>query len=444
MNTMEPQLKPAMPYAEGPEKSVLSILLQEPEMLDEVPNLTAEHFHTKARQTIFLLIRELVNAGKPVELVSFTQILIDRGLLDRVGGAHAVADLHNYEPNPKSLQSRFAMLADKLARRMAIKTAHEIERVAFEAAEASELLDATSVPISRLHDVLTSNRPARDTKSVLKACLSRFEMLCRGEADPMGIECSLFELNRRFLGLHGKQTVVISGYPGGGKTTLAGQLAMDAAIDGHNTLVCSLEMPEEKMMNRMLAYVARLPGIAVTEPMRYAREFCNANGPTVGTLEAIRKAALTIARSPFAIEEMIGSNVHQISACIRRAHRKSPLKVVVVDFIQRIRTTSDLARENRERQLADASNTLADLSKELGFCLLLPSQLNKDGAAKHAEVINEDADLHLQIAQDRSGPNATQKHLGIAVMKDRHCGQGGELLPLVLDGPMLRFVPERP
>jgi replicative DNA helicase len=154
-------------------------------------------------------------------------------------------------------------------------------------------------------------------------------------------------------------------------------------------------------------------------------------------LRAIKTAARKISEAPFHIEDMNGANVYQIASCIRRAHRKTPLKVVVVDFAQRIRPAPEKIRESREQQLAHASNYLADLSKELGFCLLLPSQLNKEGAAKHAEAINEDADLHLQIRQD-----ANHMHLGIAVVKDRHSGQDGTLLPIVLDGPMLRFVPK--
>ncbi len=106
-----------------------------------------------------------------------------------------------------------------------------------------------------------------------------------------------------------------------------------------------------------------------------------------------------------------------------------------MDFAQRIRPAPEKIRESREQQLSHASGILADLSKELGFCLLLGSQLNKEGAAKHAEAINEDADLHLQITQD-----SNKKHLGLAVVKDRHHGQGGRLLPIVLDDRLLRFV----
>jgi replicative DNA helicase len=430
------------PHALGAEKSVLSVLLREPQMLDELPGIASAHFHIAAHRELFEIIREMTLAGQAVELVSLVQTLHDRGKLDRMGGPAFLAEINGYQPTDHHLQAHTAILSEKLARRMTIAAAAEMHRVALEAEDMAEIIEATSAPISALHDALTGTRPAPSTRAVIHGCLERFHHLCTGQADPMGIETSLVEINRRFRGLHPKQTVVISGYPGGGKTTLAGQLAMDAALSGANTRILSLEMPSEAMMNRLLAYVGKLPGDCITDPLRYARDVLGKDSLTKQVLEAVKDAAKKITASPLAIEDMIGANVHQITACIRRAHRKTPLAVVVVDFVQRIRAVPEMRRESREQQLAHASNHLADLSKELGFCLLLPSQLNKEGAAKHAEAINEDADLHLQIVQDRSGTAPTFAHQGIAVVKDRHCGQDGTLLPIVLEGSYLRFIPK--
>jgi replicative DNA helicase len=433
----------ALPHAVGVEKDVLSVMFQDSAMIDEAPGLTAEHFHIPAHRIVFELMRELHSTGKPIELVSFVQTLIDRGLIDRAGGPAAISDFQlRANLKPEVFARHIEILTEKLARRMTIAVAHEMERVAHESAEPSEIIEATSAPISAIHDTLTGTSPAKSTKSVLLGCFERFQQLCNGLVDPMGIETSLFEINHRFRGLHPAQTIVVSAYPGGGKTTLAGQFAMDAATGGHNTLFVSLEMPAQALMNRMLAYVARRPGDAITDPLRYCREVLQSNGPTKDIISAIETASRKILEAPFHIEDMNGATVYQIASCIRRAHRKNPLTVVVVDYAQRIRPAPEKIRESREQQLAHASNYLADLSKELGFTLLLPSQLNKEGAAKHAEAINEDADLHLQIIQDRSGTAPTFDHIGIAVVKDRHHGHDGKMLPIILDGPMLRFIPK--
>jgi replicative DNA helicase len=431
----------AFPHAHGPEKGTLSVLWNHPQKFDDAPDLTADHYYLQGHRTIYLLMRELWTAGKEIESISFVQYLIDRGELEKIGGPAAISEIMCYAPSASNFDEHLKILTDQLARRMTIAAAHEMERVAYDG-DPVEILESTSAPISAIHDILTGTGPSRSTKAVLTSCMDRFQQLCIGKVDPMGIETSLFEINHRFRGLHGKQTIVISGYPGAGKTTLAAQLAMDAALAGHNTLICSLEMPEQTMMDRLLAYVAGIHGDAITDPLRYSKEILRADRPTMAFLNSIKSAAQKINASPLAIEDLIGANVYQIAARIRRAHRKQPVVVAVVDFVQRIRPVPDMRRESREQQLAHASNHLCDLSKELGFCLLLPSQLNKEGAAKHAEAINEDADLHLQIVQDRSGPSPTYAHQGIAVVKDRHAGHDGTLLQIVLDGPMLRFIPK--
>ncbi|RYD30608.1 MAG: hypothetical protein EOP85_23635, partial [Verrucomicrobiaceae bacterium] len=85
----------ALPHALGPEKSLLSSILQDPQEYIGIAveeRLTAEHFYMPAHSTLFTFLIELFEAGTEIELVSLIQRLIDRGLLDRVGGPSALTD----------------------------------------------------------------------------------------------------------------------------------------------------------------------------------------------------------------------------------------------------------------------------------------------------------------------------------------------------------------
>lgn len=430
------------PHAVGVEKSILSVLMKYPDRMDDAADLTSEYFHVPAHRTLFVKITEMLRKGQQVDILTLIQKLADEGKLDEVGREAGVAEIYTHAYNDNYFHLHIEELRDKFARRMALRLGGEIQRLAFEAETAMEIVEATSKPITEIHDVVTQSKPARTTREVLLECLSRFEQLVAGKVQPMGIETSLVEINQRFKGLQRGHTIVISGYPSGGKTTLACQLAMDAALAGNGTLVCSMEMSEAQILNRMLAYVAKLPVKAITSPSEYSREVWDAKSMPREALAKIKSAFQSIGEAPFSVESSHGSNVNQITASIRRAHRGTPLSVVVVDFVQKINATPDMRRESREQQLSYAVNHLADLARELGICMILPSQLNKDGAAKHAEAINEAADLHLQIVQDRRGNPPSFEHLGLGVVKDRHFGQMGELLEIVLDGPMSRFVPK--
>lgn len=420
------------PHAVGPEKAILSIILQESEKLDQLPSLTADHFYQPGLRKLFEVVEARIRKGETIELVSLVQHLLDNGKLEACGGASSVTDIYTYSPSRNDLQNHMRTLTEKLAFRSAIKMTENVRKAAFDE-DTSELLQATSAPITALHDLLTENHSIRSTRDSIRESLATYERRVRGEESPMGIETSLHEFNRLFRGLHPKRTFIISGYPSGGKTLLSGQVAADAFMEGHKTLFVSLEMPADQLIDRLAAYIGRLPGRAITEPIEYAKDTFGKR-PTKQMLESTQAAYRKIYESPFEIEDMAGANVYQIAACIRREHRKSPLQVVVVDFAQRIRPVSEKAKETREQQLSHASGVLADLAKELSFCLILGSQLNKDGAAKHAEAINEDADLHLQIVQ-----NSEKKHLGLAVVKDRHHGHGGKLLPIVMHEQLLQF-----
>jgi len=427
----------AIPHSVGAEKSVLSIFLQDPATINEAERLTPEHFHIPAHRELFEVLRHRNGLGQLIELTTLIQALIDTGKLARLGGASGITDIYTYMPSPGHLQHYCEMLSEKLARRMAIKAAGELERVAYEASDANELLDATGAPITAIHDTLLSLKPTEDMTAVLETVLNDLKDKIEGKKSPMGIKTDIPVIDRKFLGLHPGRTTIISGYPSGGKSVLAGQLCAAAFLEGHRTLFVSLEMPKAQLAQRLICYIAGIKGKAMSNPREYAEEMSNGHIHTIdkGTLQKIGLATSRMKSAPFDIEHLLGANEQMISSVIRKHHRKDPLKVVVVDFAQRMRASAEVKQQSREQQLSHGSKVLADLAQELGFSLLLLSQLNKEGAAKHAEALNEDCDLHLQIIQDKE----TKKHIGIAVPKDRHCGQMGALLPVVLNEEYVRF-----
>jgi replicative DNA helicase len=426
-----------LPHSVGAEKSVLSIFLQDPATINEAENLTPEHFYLVPHRELFETLRHRATTGQLIELTTLVQALLDNGKLARIGGPSALTDLYTYAAATGNLQHYCAMLAEKLSRRMAVSAAEELHRVAYEAEDANELLDATGAPITAIHDTLLSLRPPEDMKIVLDRVLDDLRDKIEGKKSPMGIKTEIPVIDRKFLGLHAGRTTIVSGYPSGGKSILAGQLCAAAFLDGHRTLFVSLEMPKHELVQRLICYIAGIKGKAMSNPREYAAETSNGHVHTIdkGTLQKIALATTRIKAAPFDIEHLLGANELVISAVIRKHHRKGQLKVVVVDYAQRIRASAEVKSQSREQQLSHASKVLADLAKELGFSLILLSQLNKEGAAKHAEALNEDCDLHLQIIQEKE----TKKHLGIAVPKDRHSGQMGALLPVTLNEEFIRF-----
>jgi replicative DNA helicase len=427
----------SIPHSVGCEKSVVSILMSYPHRADDAPHLTEDHFHMQPTRLFFRYIIAQIR-GQGIDTTLLQQRMNEDGVFDRAGGASSLAEFYTYAPYDGNFQQYVKELDRFLAYRKTITAAERMKEAAFSLSESTEILTATSQPVTEIQDLLTGASGRSMSKGmIIEEALADYQAKCNGEKTPMGIETSLPDFNRAFHGLHKQKTIVISAYPGGGKTTLATQLCTDAALKGANVLICSLEMPQVDIMNRMLAYVGRVELDAIIDPLGYSMKKEGKNGVTKGALKTLQRATTLIHESNIEIEDMVGADVHQICAVVRRIHRRRPLDVVAVDYAQRIRPTPEKARESKEQQLSHASNLLADLSKELGFTLLFPSQLNKLGAAKHAEAINEDADIHCRILQ-----NEDKDHTGILVEKNRG-GESGQILPLVLNGPMIKFEESR-
>lgn len=438
------------PVAKGEEASVLSSILKDPTKLDDAPHLTPEHFHDARLRIMFELIVKTINSGQDLELVSFVRRLDEAGTLDSVGGPAAVTDVYGYAPNHAHFASHCRALTEKLALRRAAAMAWAINEAIAEGKEPDEVADLAATQSTIISDTLAEAKPASDTNALLRAAARSWEAMAKGEVSPMGIETSLVEINQRFCGLKEHRVTVISALPSHGKSLLGGQLFMDAVSQQRPGLFLSWEMTEAELLNRFLAYEARLPVDAVALPAKFAKEVENRDRPTKETTLRVQAAFRALAGYPLSVRAMHGQNISQAIAAIRREHRKRPLGIVVLDFIQRIGPARHLERQPYERQLTDIADRFQNVAQELGFCGIVLSQLNKDGGAKHAEGINESCALHLKIVKtlklgsdntpilDQTG-RPVVKVQGLAVVKDRFHGQTGELLPIGLNLQTQRF-----
>jgi len=441
-----------MPYAQGPEKSVLSSIFKAPEKLDEAGHLTAEHFHVPAHRILFEAVTAMIARQEVPELISFIQRLSDSGNLEACGGPAGISEIYTYAPNHAHFTAHLRILTEKLALRRSIALCRDVQAAVVEGQTPEEVAELAAVRSTSLSETLSEAREIKDTKALLRAAARRWEDLATGKENAQGMQTSLHDINARFRGLKPGRITVISGLPSQGKSLLGGQFLLDCVEDGNKGLFLTWEMSEDELMDRFIAYISRLPGDAITDPRRYA---CEIEGSTTGqiTIQAktrIASAYRKAAEIPLFVQAMHGQSITSAISAIRREHRKSPLKVVAMDFVQRIPCARGMEKQSYERQLTDIADRFQNLAQELGFHGILLSQLNKEGGAKHAEAINESCSLHLKIVEKyQMGQDGTpvvdqdNKPVivlnGIAVMKDRFHGQTGEFLDIILDRQTQRF-----
>jgi hypothetical protein len=112
------EITAALPHALGPEKSILSTLLNEPERFSEPHGLTVGSFYLPAHQTIFAHALAIHERGDNVEMIGFVQSLIDSGELEAVGGPAAITELFSYSPTATHFTQHLRDVHDKHAQRL--------------------------------------------------------------------------------------------------------------------------------------------------------------------------------------------------------------------------------------------------------------------------------------------------------------------------------------
>ena len=124
----------ALPHAVRQEKSLLSTMLQDPQEyigLAVEERLTAAHFYLPNHSTLFGFLIELFEAGHEVELVSLVQRLLDKGLLERVGGPGYLTELYTYAPSPGHFRHHLQHVKDKFTLRAIIRSSNEAVALAY-------------------------------------------------------------------------------------------------------------------------------------------------------------------------------------------------------------------------------------------------------------------------------------------------------------------------
>jgi len=428
------------PHAVGPEKSILSSMLQDPQefipaAIDE--GLTAAHFYLPNHAILFDVISDKFRTGEVIELVSLAQNLNDCGKLDQCGGPSAISDVYTYAAGSAHFRHHLEMVRSKYVMRSILNLCSTTTDAVFNSPdEVREALAEFERGVTAIAAIASGSEASLTTLQILRESFEEFERRMKGGEGAIGLP-TFPALDRKIRGLHPGRMYVPGAYPEGGKSTFCSEIIANLVISGVPCAYLPLEGTEKDLMTRMIIQAAGIPAQAYTDPMGYAREN---GGPEMSKMgmQRIQRAIQALAKAPLHIRRPQGNKLTSIISIIRRFHREHGIKVVVIDYAQRIKGSKS---ESREIEQTECSNAIQTLAGELGIAIIVPSQLNDDGDTKHGKVWQEDADVVLRIVQDRNKESDTYKmHRYLAIDKDRHNGSGGQSVGLILDREHIKFV----
>ncbi len=361
----------AMPHALGPEKSILSSMLKDPEQwigmaLEE--GLTREHFYLPGHGLLFETLRELNAKSQEIELVSLVQLLHDRGLLESVGGPAAITDIFTYAPNAAHFHNHLGLVKDKFVLRSIIRTCTEAVSEAYENPEETvSLLDRVESSVLGIRQGTETTRGFHIKQSVTEV-ISHFEALLSGDVEVQGAPTGYMDLDRMSKGLKPGEMFVIAARPSMGKTSLMMNIAEHICIDqGIPSMVFSCEMTAFQIVQRLVFSRARFAMSQLGKGFKPRRE----------DLLRIKRAAEEIAASKLFVDDTPGLMIDTLRAKARRRKREDNIGFIAIDYLQLLKSGSKQAQNSREREIGEISAGIKGLAKELGLPILVLAQLNR-------------------------------------------------------------------
>src|SRR6184192_4473584 len=341
------------------EQGVLGSMLISPrDTIGEcVEKINEEYFYVPAHQTIYTVLVELWNAGQAIDLITFTQVLRDRNLLETVGGAAFVTSLFTFVPTAANVEYYLEIVRDKYVLRQIIITCTEGVRRAYEEqGEVGPLLDEVEHNIFKVGDDRFKGQLLSMKEQVMGA-LESIEKLWERRGGITGLSTGFIELDRLTSGLHAAEMIVIAGRPSMGKTALAMNMAEHVAVNQKKPVaVFSLEMSSQQLVQRMLCSRARVNLQRVRDGFLGERDF-----------PSLTAAASKLAEAKIFIDDSPSLEILELRAKARRLKAQQDIELVLIDYLQLLRSATRRAKENRQLEISEISAGLKALAKELNI-----------------------------------------------------------------------------
>ncbi len=383
------------------EKALLASILGSPDaMYEAFSKLSSSDFYQPSHQVIYDAMISLNKVGKPVDLITLSEKLLNEDKIGMAGGIGYVAEISNFISTPSIAENYIEIIKEKSILRQIIWLSNETAAEGFDQKLSSEELLAKAeqgmfniasykmktelTPVANFVDELA------DEMETLHASKGR---------NIAGISTGFTKLDTLTSGFQKGDLIIIAGRPGMGKTAFSLNIAQNVSLDQEiNVAFFSLEMTKKQLASRIISRIGRVDGY-----MMRTGKFDDDQWSDITTaIDKLSSAKLYIDDTPTL-------STMQIAAKCRKAKLKYGLDLVIIDYLQLINMRE---RERKDLEVSETTRSLKILAKELDLPVILLSQLNRslesrDNKRPHladlreSGAIEQDADVVLFIYRDK-------------------------------------------
>lgn len=385
------------PHSIEAEQGVLGCILLSPNecmgLSIEKLKRGSEVFYDMRHQALFDVLAEMYDKKELIDPIMVQQYLRDRNQLEALGGMPYIAGLMNCVPSAANLEYYLEIVREKWTLRKMIQTCTgAISRVYDHQGEVDALLDEVERDVLQISEERVAVN-TRTIKDLVHKAINTIEDYHQRQGMLTGLGSGFPDLDKMTSGFHGGEMIVIAARPSMGKTSLAMNIVEHVAIEEKQPVgVFSLEMTSESLVLRMLCSRSRVNLRNIRDGFLAERDFPKLTG-----------AAGKLANAPLFIDDSAGLSILQLRAKARRMYQQHGIKLFVIDYLQLLNASSQKI-ENRQQEIAQISNGIKALAKELDVPVIVLAQLNRElekdknrkprlSDLRESGAIEQDADL---------------------------------------------------
>jgi replicative DNA helicase len=423
------------------EKALLGSLLLVPDAFYDIANIVNKNdFYSEKHKIIFETIHDLINKKEPIDLLTVSAKLREKKELEQIGGTDYLSNLLGLVGSASNIAYYANIIKKKSVLRKLIVAGGHIGEIAFN--EEKELEHVLEEAERKIYEITSKNAGDSELVSMRdlgEETISRFIHLAENQNEVRGVPTGFKDLDNKLSGFQKSDLIILAARPSVGKTSLALDLARNAAVNANvPTVIFSLEMSKQQLVDRMLAAEAQVDGWRLRTGKLNVEE----------ELERLQEGMHKLMQAPIFIDDKPANTVMNMRSVLRKLNHDKPVGLVIVDYLQLMGTSRTY--ENMVNQVTEISRSLKGLAKEFNVPVIALSQLSRavesrGGRPRLSDLrdsgsIEQDADIVMFIhREDKHSDNVEKKNI-VEILIEKHRNGPTGIVELFFDSKKTTFL----
>ncbi|MFZ3032183.1 MAG: replicative DNA helicase [Candidatus Moraniibacteriota bacterium] len=416
------------------EASVLGSLMLDKDAVIKIADLLkVGDFYKDDHNLIFETMLALYEEREPIDVLSLSNRLEEKGKLEKVGGSSYLASLVNTVPSATNVVHYAKVVQKKVLLRRLIAAASDIVEMGYDESEdVQKLLDEAEQKVFAVSQKYIK-QDFIPIKSILELAFNRIDELHKSDHAFRGVQTHFPDLDNLLAGLQKSDLLILAARPSIGKTTFALDIARQVGVHSKVPVgIFSLEMGSDQLVDRMIAAQAGV------DLWRLRTGKLSSEGPG-NDFERISDAMGILSEAPIFIDDSGSLNIMEMRTMARRLQAEHNLGLIIVDYLQLMEGRSSRGSDNRVQEISEISRGLKQLARELNIPVIALSQLSRAVESRPDQVpklsdlresgsIEQDADVVMFLyREDRVKPDTPNKNIADIIVAKHRNGPVGKV-----------------